>query len=320
MTTPRSNFDSPWKQALEVYFPDFLSFFFPDIHADIDWSKGHEMLDKELEKVVRDADLGRRFADKLVKVWRRTGEERWVIIHAEVQGQQETKFAERMFVYNYRLRDRYNKLVVSLAVLTDEQVNWRPQQFSSEALWGTQITFKFAMVKLIDYGQDWSALDKNANPFATVVMAHLKTLETRDDAPLRKQWKFTLTRRLYEQGYQRQDVLNLYLFIDWLMQLPQGIEASFIKELEQYEREKQMPYVTTVERNAKERGRQEGLLEGALNAIELGLRLKFGQDGLQLLPEIAQISDLDLLQSIQSGLLEGKPLDELRAIYHGCDL
>ena len=97
------------------------------------------------------------------------------------------------------------------------------------------------------------------------------------------------------------------------MQLPEGVEASFLQELEQYEQEKQMPYVTTIERRAK----QKGLIEGALNAIELGLRLKFGQDGLQLLPEITQISDLTILQTIQAGLLQGSPLDELRSIYQG---
>ena len=214
MTTPRSDFDSPWKQALEAYFTDFLCFFFPDIHADIDWSRGYEWLNNELQKIVRDADLGKRYADKLAKVWQTNGDERWVLIHTEIQGQRESQFSERMFIYNYRLRDRYNKPVVSLAVLTDEQSGWRPQQFSSEELWGTQITFKFEIAKLIDYGQDWVALETNINPFATVVMAHLKVLETRDDASLRKQWKFTLTRRLYELGYQRQDVLNLYLFMD----------------------------------------------------------------------------------------------------------
>jgi hypothetical protein len=41
--------------------------------------------------VVRDAELGRRLADKLVKVWRRDGEEVWVLIHIEVQGQVEAK-------------------------------------------------------------------------------------------------------------------------------------------------------------------------------------------------------------------------------------
>ena len=99
-------------------------------------------------------------------VWRINGEERWVLIHTEIQGQRETKFAERMFIYNYRLRDRYNQLFFSLAVLTDEESNWRPNKFSSDELWGTQLSFQFATVKLLDYGQDWAALENNQNPFA----------------------------------------------------------------------------------------------------------------------------------------------------------
>ncbi|MCP4353222.1 MAG: hypothetical protein GY795_47835, partial [Desulfobacterales bacterium] len=64
-----SDYDSPWKEAVEVYFEAFMLFFFPDIHAEIDWSVDYEFLDKELEKIVRDAKTGRRHADKLVKVF-----------------------------------------------------------------------------------------------------------------------------------------------------------------------------------------------------------------------------------------------------------
>ena len=52
-----SNYDSPWKEAVEVFFPAFMAFFFPAIHAAIAWSKGYQFLDKELEKIVRDAAL-----------------------------------------------------------------------------------------------------------------------------------------------------------------------------------------------------------------------------------------------------------------------
>jgi hypothetical protein len=83
---PQDDYDSPWKEALERYFAAFMAFFFPQAHADIDWARGHEFLDKELQQVVRDAELGRRLADKLVKVWRRSGEEAWVLAHIEVQG------------------------------------------------------------------------------------------------------------------------------------------------------------------------------------------------------------------------------------------
>lgn len=70
-----SEYDSPWKEALEVYFERFVAFFFPSIHADIDWNRGREFLDKELQKIAPEAATGRRTVDKLVKVWRKNGEE-----------------------------------------------------------------------------------------------------------------------------------------------------------------------------------------------------------------------------------------------------
>ncbi len=56
---------------------------------------------------MRDAELGLRLVDKLVKIYRSSGEEAWVLIHVEVQSQPESGFAERMYVYNYRIYDRY---------------------------------------------------------------------------------------------------------------------------------------------------------------------------------------------------------------------
>jgi hypothetical protein len=46
-----ADFDSPWKEALDVYFQAFLAFFFPLIHDDIDWSRAFESLDKELQQI-----------------------------------------------------------------------------------------------------------------------------------------------------------------------------------------------------------------------------------------------------------------------------
>ncbi|GJD23664.1 hypothetical protein RIVM261_086200 [Rivularia sp. IAM M-261] len=79
-----SDYDSPWKEAIEVYFESFLELCFPQIHADIDWSRGYESLDTDLREVTRDAEIGNRLADKLVKVWLHDGEEVVVLIHVEI--------------------------------------------------------------------------------------------------------------------------------------------------------------------------------------------------------------------------------------------
>ena len=46
MSDATDNYDSPWKEALEHFFPDFLAFFFPDAYGDIDWRQGYTLLDK----------------------------------------------------------------------------------------------------------------------------------------------------------------------------------------------------------------------------------------------------------------------------------
>jgi hypothetical protein len=86
-----------------------------------------------------------------------------------------------------------------------------------------------------------------------VVMAHLKTQETKNDSGNRKTWKFILVKRLYELGYRRSDVLNLFKFIDWAMILPEGLKRAFWEELKIYEEEHEMPYVTSIEKIGMEK-------------------------------------------------------------------
>ncbi|WP_375514018.1 cytosolic protein [uncultured Nostoc sp.] len=307
-------YDSPWKEAIETYFQECIEFFFPVAAEGIDWEQGYTFLDKELQQVVRDAELGQRFVDKLVQVWRRNGEERWVLVHLEVQSNEETNFAQRMYVYHYRLFDRYNRSIASLAVLGDDRPTWKPNQFSDE-LWGCEVKFKFPIVKLIEYTQQWMELEASSNPFATVVMAHLKAKETRQNDQERKRWKLDLTKRLYEKGYQREDIINLFRFIDWVMRLPEELEQSFWQEVTQYEEEKKMPYITSVERRGIEQGKREGKREGLLEGIEMGLELKFGSEGLTILSEIVQIQNVEILRVILTSIKTVNTLEELRQIY-----
>jgi hypothetical protein len=245
-----SDYDSPWKEALERYFPQFLVFFFPQIHAEIDWSRGWTFLDKELQQVVRDAELGRRLVDKLVKVWKLDGTETAILIHIEVQGQRESDFAERMFVYHYRLRDRYNFPVVNLAVLADENASWRPTQYGY-ALWRCQTSFEFPMVKLLDYKPQFAVLEQSSNPFAVVVAAHLQAQATRQNPEDRLKWKLRLVKGLYERGYDREGILELFRVIDWVMALPFELaciihewkrEVRFVSKIEKTcQRERRAP-------------------------------------------------------------------------------
>ncbi len=85
MSQEPTQLDSPWKDIIELHFEEFMVFFFPQVHALIDWGKDYEFLDKELQKAVRDAELGQRLVDKLVKVHLHNGETTHLYIHIEVQ-------------------------------------------------------------------------------------------------------------------------------------------------------------------------------------------------------------------------------------------
>ncbi len=73
MAIPRDDYDTPWKGSLDEYFDEFLALFLPHVYAEIDWSRPVEFLDKELQQVALEAETGRRYADKLVKVWKKNG-------------------------------------------------------------------------------------------------------------------------------------------------------------------------------------------------------------------------------------------------------
>jgi hypothetical protein len=293
MTEQRADYDNPWKEALSLYFQPFMSFFFPQIDANINWSRGYEFLDKEFQQVAPDAEIGRREADKLVKVWRGDGAEVWVLIHVEIQSQAKSDFAQRMYVYNYRIFDMYRRSVVSLAVLADDQDSWRPDRYSDE-LWGCRVELRFPTVKLLDYQGRRDILEEDNNPFAVIVAAHLTTQQTNKDPSGRYQGKLRIAKSLYQRGYSRQDILELFRLIDWMMTLPESIENEFKQEIRIFEEDLQMPYVTSIERLA----RIEGVLQNSREAVLEVLEVRFSALPHELIERINQIEDLELLKTL----------------------
>lgn len=87
--------------------------------ADIDWEKGYIFLDKELYTITKDAAASTRTVDKLVKVFKKGGEEIWVLVHIEIQGKAEDRFSKQMYTYQYRLFNRYRVPIASIAILID---------------------------------------------------------------------------------------------------------------------------------------------------------------------------------------------------------
>ncbi len=304
-------YDSPWKDILEHYFPEFMTFFFPEAYAQIDWSKGWESLDQEFQKVVRDAEIGKRYADKLMKVHRKGGDELIVVIHIEIQGTYEERFAQRMYIYNYRLFDRYRRPIASFAVLCDDNTDWRPEEYSHE-LWGCRASLSFPTVKLRDSTDRWAQLEASDNPFAIVVMSHLKARATRGKSERRMtsrlRWKIHLVRLLYRGGWDRKDILELFRFIDWVLKLPPRLEKQLESEIQNLEMENEMRYVTSIERLGEERG----FLKGEASVIKRQLTRRF-----ERLPEWVEErlenASRDELEGWADRVIDAKALEDVFA-------
>lgn len=301
-----ADYDSPWKEALDVFFEPFLALLFPAAHAQIDWSRGWESLDKEFQQVAPEAELGRRYVDKLAKVWTMAGAECWVLVHVEVQTERDPEFPLRMYVYHYRIFDRYNKPVASLAVLADDDPNWRPREFR-ESLFECESILRYPTAKLLDFTGKDEELEASENPFAKVVLAHLKARQTRDNPEDRRSWKIRLVRGLYERGFDAKDVRELFRVIDWLMELPPPLKDAFWDDVKIIQQEGRMPFISTPECVETERALREG--------IEAVLVLKFGEDGQRLMPEVREIYGSEQLRYILKGIGATSNVEEARRLW-----
>ena len=297
---------------MEVYWRPFLELCFPTIAGGIDWTVPVEFLDQELQEIVRDADLGKQRVDKLAKVRRTDGTDEWVLVHVEVQSQADEGLPLRLYQYHHRIVDRFGRRCATLAVLADEREDWRPECYEAE-LWGCRIRFEFPVCKLLDLAGDAEGMAAGGNPAAVVVSAHLAAQSTRGDMDLRGKLKWELTRRLYERGYERRDVLELFRLIDWLLRLPEGLEVALREQIVSFEEDKAMPYITSIERI----GRQEGLAEGRLQALREDildiLEIRFGTVPGPLKAMVDAATEETRLKSMHRHAVQIPSLDQFQA-------
>ncbi|GET36453.1 hypothetical protein [Microseira wollei] len=76
-------------------------------------------------------------------------------------------------------------------------------------------------------------------------------------------------------GYSRDEVINLFRFIDRMMALPIELERELKAEVRRYQEERQMPFMSQMELMAKAEGREEGALQIARESGLAVLQFRF---------------------------------------------
>jgi hypothetical protein len=98
------------------------------------------------------------------------------------------------------------------------------------------------------------------------------------------------------------------------MELPAELQEGFRNELYQYEEERRMPYLSSIERLAIQKGRQEGAREELLLTIQTLLKEKFGSVGSRTMAKVKLIDELPRLRSLSNALRKIDSLQEFRAL------
>jgi hypothetical protein len=288
-----ADFDNPFKEVLDRFLALVLAFLLPKAHSDIDWTRDPESLETELRKVLPEAETGLKRADKLVKVFRKESGDP-AFLHVEAQMFVEEGFDKRMYDYNRKAEEVYNAPVVSLAILGDDNPDWRPDRYHF-TLWDCTKTFKFPVRKLLAWNNKERQLEKHKNPFAVFLLAHLKTLATRKDEDQCAEWKERLMSNLVQRDLDSEDRREWLRLVDWLMELPRERNRLVWDRIYKLQREKgsAMPFVSYFEQRELD-AEKRGLLEG----IKAMLAVQIPQQEKSLLARAERIDDLDQLRRV----------------------
>jgi len=275
----KPKYDILWKGMIENVMEDLLLFVDPDIGKELDLERGFEYLDKELAEMYPDPEKpsNTRIVDKLVKVFLRDGSERWMLLHVEIQGNNDKNFARRMFEYFIRLFSKHGHPVAAIAVLTGKDGKEMPAAYEDSCLW-MRARYEYKTLCITDYPDE--ILMASMNPFAVVMMVakeallKVKGTDMQMDEKLLQQ-KVLMVRLLKERmaifGEKKTEAILSFLNNYVVFKKPE----TYRKFMEQtdaiFEKKNTMGVIEQLAEIKQQEARQEALEEGNQKTVRLFL-------------------------------------------------
>ena len=246
--------DELWKGIIEDLDIEFLHKFFADSIHLFDLTKPIIFLDKELSQIMPESEDSGRSVDKLLQVSLKTGYNQLILIHPEVQGYRHENYAEREFIYFYRLYDRFKMPIVTLVIFTDSELNYEPSFYSYSFL-GTEILYKYRTYKVMK--QSAESLASSDNPFDAVILTAYWAIERKREKLSEEDLadlKIDLMRRLLTSNYDKNRIRKLLVFIKTYLRFekPENILKFEENYLELLKIDKPMGVIEILAKQAKE--------------------------------------------------------------------
>ena len=155
-------------------------------------------------------------------------------------------------------------------------------------------------------------MERSENPFALVVLAAKRSLESRRDEEKRFVFKRELIRLLLRKGYDRARIMQIFRFLDGILALSDEIKEQLIYEEFHREEVESMPYITSWERIAMRKGMEIGMLEGVSEMVLEVLEERFGEVPEYVRKTVVSIENKDELKKLFKQAMRVSSLGEFQ--------
>ncbi len=309
--------DQLFKQLLSTFFVDFLDLFFPEIRALLD-SEGLVFLEQEFftdiplgEKKLLDMVVKARFCN--TPLLPSLVQETFFLVHIENQASEQSRFAERMFLYFIRLFEKHRLPIYPIAVFSyNEPLRPEPSQFQIQFPGRAVLDFQFSVIQLNHLS--WRDFLNRPNPVAAALMSKMQIAP--EDRPRVKLECLRLLATL------QLDPARMHLisgFIDTYLRLNKQEQQHFeeaLSTIKAVEREPIMQIVTSWMEQGIEQGLSRGLAQGrqeeARSFVLQLLTRRFGALDEALQQHIQELS-VSQLETLGLDLLDFTDLNALHS-------
>ena len=333
MTAPANPHDQFFKYALgqPQAAREFLRHYLPaEISATLDLSEVELVKDSFVDERLR-----AHFSDLLYKVKLRGGHDAFVYMLFEHKSYPEPQIAFQLLKYMVRIWETTQRWKPGLLPIVPVVV------YHGEAAWTTGLDFQWLLTlppELAPYVPEYrywlcdlsAYKDEELQGEATfrvalLLLKHIRDGDLAERAPAIVSLLREVSRsqsgmaaieavlRYLVTGTDKLSAVDLQRVVSAIF--PEGGDEVMLTLAEKWKQEGLQQGRQEGRQEGRQVGLQQGIQTGLLDGIEVSLDIKFGVDGLRLLPEICKIKDIDTLKAVQAALRTVHTTEELRRVY-----
>jgi hypothetical protein len=159
-----------------------------------------------------------------------------------------------------------------LAIFTEADENYKPSKFEYN-FFETELTYKYRIYKAI--AQNENILLKSENPFALAILASNYALQSKNKEDNKLKFKIKLAQLLLQRNYNRDEIIEVFKFIDVLLELKnESNRKIYYEEVIKVANTKKKEIIGDFQKMAIKQGIEEGKLEVAKKLKEKGIDIK----------------------------------------------